>query len=166
MASTIHRSEISCKDIMLLENFCFALKKLTDQDGKQLMWDIEKFDLHVPSWYRDANGLWRSDKFVTFTAPAYGIERCSLLRICKYIKLPEHQLVALLFKFSMLSVVWGEAYPFSTGFRVEKKIQYRQMFRGRRHNEYWRAYTESRHGFVVCRRQADGDFRRKKVVVK
>jgi hypothetical protein len=151
---------------MLLEDFCFALKTLTGQDGKQLMWDIEKFDLHVPSWYRDAKGLWCFDKLVTFTAPAYGIERCSLLRICKYIKLPEHQLVALLFKFSMLSVVLGEVYSIASGVKVEKKIQYRQLFRGRRHNEGWKQYTESRHGFVVCRRQADGDFRRKAVTAK
>lgn len=153
MGAILHRPDITYSDARKLANFCYALNKLTDRDGKQFMWDIDSYDMCVPLWVIGSDKKLSISGFKIITTKAYGLERAAFMRICKYLKLYEHELVALLVKFSMLSVVPVDEHGL--------RLQYRQWFYGRPHDEFWHPLPEHRHGYVIERRRADGDFRRK-----
>jgi hypothetical protein len=118
-----------------------------------IFWDLGEVEMTLPVWYMAGDG-WTLSGYKVFSKAAIGLETYEFRRVCKYLRVREHELINLLFRLSMLSVVQGQ--------QISEKRQLRQQFKGRRKGEFAdNSPLGTAFGFVIERRRSEGKFRRR-----
>lgn len=151
MGTTVHRRDITHADFSLLARFCHALTVLDGFAGTSVYWELGKVPMTLPIWFLAGSG-WTLAGYKVFTREAIWLETSVFRRICRYLQVKEPQLVDLLFRLSMLSVVSGQ--------QLHEPRRIRQPFTGKLADDAGRKSSVP-DGFVIERRRATGGFRQR-----
>lgn len=147
--STLHRRDISGADFRCLAKFVAALLVLDGDNGK-LPWVLGEVTMLLPVWYLAGSG-WRLANYREFRQEALGLSVCDFRRVCRYIRVPEAQMIDILFRLSMICVVKGQ--------RLSERPKYKMSFRGVPFSMGWHVEESVIFGFVIERRRLEGNFR-------
>lgn len=105
MSKSLYRKDISHQEYKILVNFSYGLNKMINDSymrwGKVLF--LGEVNLSLPLWYRSLTE-WKLSCFRTFQREAVGIDRHAMNKLAKYLGMRTQDLVALLYKLSMLAV--------------------------------------------------------------
>lgn len=153
--ATRHRSDIGYDDLKLLARFVRALDKVFI-NSMSPVFELGEYDMLLPLWGLTGNG-WEVSSYRLFTQEAIGLSRNGMLQVCRdYMRVPVAEVLAVLYKLSMLAVIPGT--------EVMDKPQFRQPFFGvpRDFADWPEANSMTKYvksGFVIEKRRAVGGFR-------
>lgn len=147
--STRHRRDIGISDFQQLAQFSRALHVIKRPDIPSIVWLLGERELWLPVWY--LADTWRLSAFKPFQEEAIGIETCDFRRVSRYLRIKEPELIALLFRLSIISVQPGLSKFDKPSFRMPLgSISNSQE-----------GSTNIREGFVLERRRTlDGHFKK------
>ena len=153
--ATRHRSDICFADLTLLACFAHALDRVFIHSFSPVF-ELGEYDMLLPLWFQ-GGGDWKLSTYRIFKQQAIGLSHNGMVQVCRdYMKVPMVQVLNLLYKLSMLSVIDGT--------QVDDKPRFRQPFSGipREYIDWDDADSMRKHvrqGFIIEKRRAVGGFR-------
>lgn len=148
--STLHRRDISSSDLTCLAKFIHALLVITGPNGK-LPWELGNVTMVLPVWYQCASG-WQLSNYKEFEQEALGIMVPDFRRVCRHIRVSEHQMISSLYRLSMISMVKGQS--------LSEHPKFKQSFYGFPIS-LGGVESSTEFGYVVERRRLEGNFRKR-----
>jgi len=149
--STLHRRDITGGDFTRLAKFNNAFLVLDGLNGL-LPWLLSEATMLLPVWYLSGTG-WQLANYKVFRQEALGFANADFRRICRYIRVPESQMIDTLFRMSMISVVKGQ--------RLSERPKYKMPFQGVPYSIGWHVEESDIFGYVIERRRLEGNFKQK-----
>lgn len=155
MATTLHRKDMTSKDFLLLSHLSWLIQRY-DPSNEQLnfgiIYALGELNMLLPVWYQTGT-TWKLAAYKEFARDAIGIETRTFRNMCRFLRVPESELVGTLYRFSMLAVIPSQKSYEPPKFRMPF---YGEILGYERYAEPGEGF-----GFVIERRRLEGDFRQK-----